>query len=368
MPGNTVVDKKKSIPALSLMRSFQFWRLFCNGCMVWLLFSPGLAWADPVPLPPSPQRPGAGVGPTQVGVTAWFADISKIDSAAQNFTVNLFLLLQWKDPSLAHPGPDGRTYALEQVWHPRCMVSNAGGDLRNTLPETVEVSPDGVVSYRQRFVGSLSESLNLWRFPFDSETFTANVVVLGSHPEQVMLVPDPASIAKGLQGAIGRSELLTIPDWKVTKLEAGAAPYRLVPGTEIAGYNISFSAYRLRQHYILKVILPLLLIVLMSFSVFWIDPTLGASQISVAVTSMLTLIAYRFAIGADTPKLPYLTLMDAFILLGTLMVFFSLVEVMITTRFALTDRVSVARAIDRRCRFIFPCVLLSASVALFLFW
>lgn len=294
--------------------------------------------------------------------------MSEIDSAAQNFTVNLFLLLQWQDPPLAHPGPEAKTYALDQVWHPRCMISNAGGDLRNTLPETAEVAPDGTVSYRQRFVGSFNEPLDLWRFPFDSETFTANFVILGSRPEEVRLVPDPRSAAKGLQGAIGRNEFLTIPDWKVTKLEAGAAPYRLVPGTEIAGYNISFFASRERQHYILKVILPLLLIVLMSFSVFWIDPTLGASQISVAVTSMLTLIAYRFAIGADTPKLPYLTLMDALILVGTLLVFLSLVEVVITTRLALRDRVQLARAIDRKCRLIFPILLVVTSIALFLFW
>jgi hypothetical protein len=350
------------------MRSFLSFRLLSKASIASLIFSAGLAVADPVPLPPAPLRPGAGDGPTQVGVTAWFADISKIDSAAQSFTVNLFLLLQWKDPALAHSGPESVSYALDQVWHPRCVVSNAGGDLRNTLPEKVEVSSDGVVSYRQRFVGSLTESLNLWRFPFDSETFTTTVVVLGSRPEDVILIPDPGSIAKGLKGAIGRNEVLTIPDWKVTKLEAGAAPYRLVPGTEIPGYNISFSAYRLRQHYILKVILPLLLIVLMSFSVYWIDPTLGASQISVAVTSMLTLIAYRFAIGADTPKLPYLTLMDAFILLGTLMVFLSLMEVILTTRLALTDRVHLARAVDRKCRFIFPLLLFLASAALYFFW
>ena len=333
-----------------------------------LLVSVCSALAGPVPLPPAPERPGAEDGATRVGVTAWFADISKIDSAAQNFTVNLFLLLQWKDPSLAHAGPESISYALDQVWHPRCMVSNAGGDLRNTLPETVEVSPDGVVSYRQRFVGSLNESLNLWRFPFDSETFTTNIVVLGSHPADVVLVPDPGAIAKGLQGAIGRSEVLTIPDWKITRLEAGAAPYRLVPGTELPGYNISFSASRLRQHYILKVILPLLLIVLMSFSVFWIDPTMGASQISVAVTSMLTLIAYRFAIGADTPKLPYLTLMDAFILLGTVLVFLSLLEVMLTSRMAVQNHVDLARAIDRKCRLLFPIFLFTASAGLYLFW
>jgi len=301
-------------------------------------------------------------------VTAWFADVSRIDSASQTFTVNLFLLLKWKDPSLAHPGTELKSYALNEIWYPHYIVSNASGDLRNTLPETVDVAPDGQASFRQMFVGSFNQPLDLHRFPFDIETFTANFAILGSRPDEVALIPDPTSIAKRLPGAVGKNEPLTIPDWIVTGVGAEAVPYRLLPGTELAGYSVFFSASRRHQHYILKVLLPLLLIVCMAFSVFWIDPTLGASQISVAVTSMLTLIAYRFAIGADTPKLPYLTLMDAFILLGTLMVFFSLVEVMITTRLALTDRVLLARAIDRKCRLVFPALLLATSAGLYLFW
>jgi hypothetical protein len=69
---------------------------------------------------------------------------------------------------------------------------------------------------------------------------------------------------------------------------------------------------------------------MMSWTVFWIDPTNGGPQISVAVTSMLTLIAYRFAIGSEVPKLPYLTRLDGFILAGSLLVFLSLIEVMLT--------------------------------------
>jgi hypothetical protein len=34
----------------------------------------------------------------------------------------------------------------------------------------------------------------------------------------------------------------------------------------------------------------------MSWSGFWIDPVNANSQISIAVTSMLTLIAYRYAV------------------------------------------------------------------------
>ena len=48
------------------------------------------------------------------------------------------------------------------------------------------------------------------------------------------------------------------------------------------------------------------------------------------MTSMLTLIAYRFAIDSQLPPLPYMTRLDVFILTSTLLVFFSLIEVVVT--------------------------------------
>ena len=59
---------------------------------------------------------------------------------------------------------------------------------------------------------------------------------------------------------------------------------------------------------------------------------------------------------ADVPKLPYLTRLDAFILMGSLMVFLSLIEVVITSKFANRGRLPLAQAIDRKCRWIFPAV------------
>jgi cadmium resistance protein CadD (predicted permease) len=81
---------------------------------------------------------------------------------------------------------------------------------------------------------------------------------------------------------------------------------------------------------------------------------------------MLTLIAYRFAVGADVPKLPYLTLLDSFILLGSVLVFLSLIEVMITTRLSLNNRIETARFIDRHSRWVFPTafVILTALLVI----
>jgi cadmium resistance protein CadD (predicted permease) len=83
------------------------------------------------------------------------------------------------------------------------------------------------------------------------------------------------------------------------------------------------------------------------------------------MTSMLTLIAYRFAVDTQLPRLPYMTRLDVFILTGTILVFFSLIEVLVTT--VLNDKQQTERAkkIDRYCHVIFPLVFAIASVAIF---
>src|SRR4051794_18808622 len=64
------------------------------------------------------DRPAADAGPTEVSVGIWIVDISNIDSAQQNFTAEIALVLRWKDPRLAHTGSGVVRYPLEQVWHP----------------------------------------------------------------------------------------------------------------------------------------------------------------------------------------------------------------------------------------------------------
>ena len=101
------------------------------------------------------------------------------------------------------------------------------------------------------------------------------------------------------------------------------------------------------------------------WTVFWIDPTNSNSQISVAVTSMLTLIAYRFAVDSQLPRLPYMTRLDAFIFASTLLVFFSLIEVLVTTILDNNQQTARAKKIDRYCRVIFPVIFAITSVAIF---
>jgi gamma-aminobutyric acid receptor subunit beta len=117
------------------------------------------------------ERPAADLGPTQVSVGMWVVDISNIDSAQQNFTAEIAVVLRWKDSRLAHAGNGVVRYPLEQVWHPRVVIVNETNSVTHKLPESVEAEHDGTVLYRQRYAGAFTQPLRLRSFPFDRQTF-----------------------------------------------------------------------------------------------------------------------------------------------------------------------------------------------------
>jgi cadmium resistance protein CadD (predicted permease) len=100
------------------------------------------------------------------------------------------------------------------------------------------------------------------------------------------------------------------------------------------------------------------MIVFMSWAVFWISPSQLGPQIGLSVTSMLTLIAYRFAIGNIVPNVDYLTRFDKFVFGSTLLVFLALIETVISGSVSFSKNEELANSIDRYSRFIFPGVFI----------
>ncbi len=311
------------------------------------------------------ERPGVDDGPTRVSIGIWMVDITGIDSAQQNFTAEIAIVLRWKDPRFAHTGNGIVRYPLEQVWHPRIAVVNETNSVSRKFPDLVEVEPNGRVTYRQRYAGAFSQPLRLRSFPFDRQTLRVQLVAVRYRPNEVTFVPDQDWIDNGLKQAGGIAPSITLPDWAIENWNTKSLSYALAPGFEYSGYAFEFTATRNVQNYILKVIFPLVLIVMMSWCVFWTDPTNSNTQFSIAVTSMLTLIAYRFTVDTQLPRLPYMTRLDVFFLVSTLLVFFSLIEVLVTTILDNKQQIERAKKIDRYCRVIVPVIFAIASIAIF---
>src|SRR3954451_8455056 len=205
------------------------------------------------------DRPAADAGPTEVSVGIWIVDISNIDSAQQNFTAEIALVLRWKDPRLVHTGSGVVRYPLEQVWHPRVSIANETASVIRKFPDWVEVEADGTLTYRQRYVGAFTQPLRLQSFPFDRQTFRVQLVAVRYESNEVMFVPDQVWIHDGLKEGGGIAPSITLPDWTVEKWELKPLLYALAPHHQYSSYTFEFTAARNVSHYILKVMFPLVL-------------------------------------------------------------------------------------------------------------
>lgn len=310
-------------------------------------------------------RPSIEEGPTKVSFLIFVIDIDEINGAEQNFTANVVLRLRWKDKRLAKDTKATRMMPLNEVWNPRILLVNRQTLTRTSLPEVVEVAPDGTVDYRQRYVGPLSQALRLSEFPFDRHAFTIQFIAVGFRSEDLEFVPGKLEEYHITGGEI--AERLSQPDWKIEKYSVQSRPYEPIKGFKLAGFDFEFTAKRYMLYYVWQVIVPLVFIVAMSWGAFWIDPEHAGAQIGVATSSMLTLIAYRFMLGDLLPRLPYMTRMDYFTLAGTTLVFLAFVEVIMTTILFYKKKVQLGKKLDLCSRVIFPAVYISWSIwALFL--
>jgi hypothetical protein len=299
-------------------------------------------------------RPNPEQGPTPVELSIFLLDLDGIDSASQSFQANVYFEATWKDPRLAEASRGGDlTRRLDEIWHPRLQILNQQR-IWSSMPDVAEIAPDGTVTQRARVWGNFSQPLDLREFPFDSQRIEIPVVAAGYTSDEVTLSP-------GRQSGIG--ETFSIADWTIADWQMTTEV--VIPGVEgaqDAGVAMVLEAERFRGYYWLKVIAPLILIVAMSWAVNWIDPKDAGTKISITITAMLTLIAYRFAIGAALPQISYLTRMDFFILFSTILIYASLITVVTTAAFSNMGKPEIAKRIDQVSRWGFPLFFVASWI------
>ena len=133
----------------------------------------------------------------------------------------------------------------------------------------------------------------------------------------------------------------------------------------MATARFEFDARRYLGYYLIKVLLPLLMIVMMSWIVFWIHASDTGPKISVSVTSMLTLIAYRFAIASALPPIAYLTRLDRFLIGSSVLVFLALAGAVAVSYIAEKHGEDHAHGLNRTARWMSPALLIAVLWASF---
>jgi hypothetical protein len=296
---------------------------------------------------------------TEVSVGVYLVDLRGIDDSKQAFDADVIVSSRWKDSRLAAGDLTGCRVALDSVWHPRILIVNERS-VRKREPDLVTIEGDGWVRYAQRYSGDFTVSLFLKDFPFDEHDLSIALLSAGNSPEEVVLKVDA--------GRTGQMEKMSIAEWSVGSPSVTSEPLRV----EAMDRSFSRIVFRLgverqRGFYIWKVLVPLSLIVFMSWAVFWINPSHLPSQIGVATSAVLTLIAFQFSLGYLLPRLSYLTRVDRFLLGSTALVFLAFGEAVLTGYLAARGQEARAERFDRVARLLFPLGFLAVITHSFWF-
>jgi len=218
--------------------------------------------------------------------------------------------------------------------------------------ESVEVLGNSRLRQVQRYSGALVFGYDAHRFPFDTQNIVITLLSAEYAEDKIVITVDEL--------VTGRNPAkFDIPDWLFSDVNALITTKHLeILDRDYSIFEFHIPAERRSGYFIWKVILPLMLIVFMSWTVFWINPSQVGPQISMSATSMLTLIAFQFAMGSMLPRLSYFTIMDRFVVGSTFLVFLALIESITTNYLVTTDKENLALKMDRYCCWIFPTIFL----------
>ncbi|HEY3800998.1 MAG TPA: hypothetical protein VGL61_00270 [Kofleriaceae bacterium] len=255
-------------------------------------------------------------------------------------------------------------YYLSESWRPdetftpQTEIVNEVARL-STQYDITEVR-DGVCVRSRRIRSTLRTPYNLRAFPFDQQILSLELSDDEFTSAELSYSDAPDVI--GLDDAVRT----TLSSWKIEKepafrhevkafrWEKGAPPYD--------NATVQFVVRRHVTYHLFKFFLPLLVIVALAFTVFWIDPDDLSAPSTIGVTCLLAAIAFQFAEASTLPEVAYLTLADRVYVACYIAIGAALIETIYSSALARGGMKTRALALDRQCRLLFPAGLALALV------
>jgi hypothetical protein len=172
-----------------------------------------------------------------------------------------------------------------------------------------------IIQETKNYQGIFEQTFDLRKFPFDDQSLQ-----LGLEVEDNMLVVEGAVLLQGNNMTDESLDTFMVArfksdEWQLNDFVTGTGySYSDWAEQRVPFFSVLFHFKRNSFYYVVKLLVPILLLLTITWSAFWIDPKNLEARVTITVVSFLALIAYNFVIDQDLPKLGYLTLMDSIIL------------------------------------------------------
>ncbi len=309
--------------------------------------------------PPNPN------GVTQVDIGLYVIDISNVNAVENTYRLEGLIDLSWCDPRFTvntkekhheiYLEEDAAT-KLNRIWWPSITFVNEVGEYFRKNEELM-IMANGTVEYREKFSVELKSFFDLEKFPFDEQTLDVEIESFAWNENEVIL--------KLNQQKTGFNPSLNLPEWDIGDLQTEIKKTQEVRSkVPFDKFLMQIKLVRKPGFYLWKVIIPLIILVIISWSVFWMSEESLADRISFSLTGILTVVAYQFLISENLPNISYLTLMDAILSLSFLAIALTVAENIIVNWFKMENLKFLGNKVDRVCRVAFPTIYIFSLLAI----
>jgi neurotransmitter-gated ion-channel len=309
-----------------------------------------------------PLGPPARDVPVRMGLfIAKVTSVGELYKEGWKFSGELRML--WNDPRLRFRATPGtrRHYEKYEIWTPRVHIVNAFEPRTSAIPDIV-VDPSGRVAYSELIWASVSTQLDVHRFPFDSERLPVIFEPLGQDESVIRLIADPSL------SDVNRADFTPLSEWSIQRLEVGMLPVSgnaFHPAHKAADFDLIIS--RNAQSFVWKFMVPLFAIVVTSWLAFWMpsDEYGIKEQLGIAVTTLLTTVAFTLALTTFLPRVAYFTFIDGYVLFCFLWVLAAMAIIYVEAFLRTHGREGRATRLRHIAAFALPIAFLVAQATLF---
>ena len=340
------------------------WRqLMLTACFCMIAAPAAVAIEAGMPNPPA--------RPTRVRCGLMILDVVGINDVEETFEAEVALVASWKDPRLAFdPEAEGTDQKIFQGdfqfaeiftgWWPQLLIINQVGS-GDTNAIKVEINPDGQVTLLEQRNVLLETPMSLYDYPFDTQRLRAVMVPFGNTSDEVILEVDERYI-QAANDYVRREQGVNVAGWDLREIVMKADETELnLTGTPTTFSRVVTTIMLKRQNgqIIWNILFPLLVLVSMVWSIFWLDCDSLSDRLNISFIGVLTIVAYQFVVIDHMPRMSYLTFTDTLLLGSFLITTATIVQSLFLGSLIRHGQRERADRIDWHCRWIFPlCYIL----------
>jgi hypothetical protein len=250
--------------------------------------------------------------PLHVEVGIKIDQITEINQKAENFSAVVVIRMRWRDQKLAFDKVEAnRAYKLMTPDEFYALASSIPTNIPLILFQNqqaqrweqaafVTIYPNGEVEYFERSTLTLQAPyFNFKKYPFDTQQFHLDVV---SVSPLELIEFTPMKEFSGLGSQLGEEA------WILENAELTTSVITGLTGLKSAKATLTFTGRRHIQYYALRIFLPLLFMILVSWASFFLEDY--SKRIDIGGANLLVFVAFNFAISDSLPQLGYLTFLD----------------------------------------------------------